>query len=433
MDAAPPPHDIAGSQSPGAGLGTVLLRSSILGLFTGLFAVAYLWLVDRITDVVWPDEPGLSWFSGTIWTFLVPVCAGVLVGVIYQLFRLPPRYPGFIDELEAGEVDPRSAPGAIAIAVVSLAGGASLGPEAPLGTAGGAMGTWLARRQRGSAAEVRQMSFIGISGAFGGLLSTPIGGPLLAFELEHEQTHNYYFTNLVPGVVAGALSFGVMWPLVGAPFEGLLTIPQGEFRSWMLIAAAAMGVFGALAAFITGKVTVSVVNTMRKLDTSPITRGLVGGALVGATAFVLPPTLFSGQSELPQILDSVQELGVVFLLALALLKSVAMGASLGGGFYGGPIFPTFFIGATLGMAVNAVFPVIPLGISVGAMMAALGAAIALTPVSMSILAAIMVQSGLEAFGAIVVAAVAAYALRIAVSRRRASGDIQSSSAAHEPS
>jgi H+/Cl- antiporter ClcA len=357
--------------------------------------------------------------------------AGLLVGLVYRVFRLPARYPGFIDELEAGEVEPRSAPGALAIAILSLSGGASLGPEAPLGTAGGAMGTWLARRSQADGAGVRQMTFIGISGAFGGLLSTPIGGPLLAFELEHEQTHAYYFTNLVPGVIAGALSFGVMWPLVGAPFEGLLAIPQGEFRSWMLIAAAGMGVIAAAAALVTGKVTVGIVDVMRKLDSAPVVRGLVGGVLVGAIAFTLPPTLFSGQSELPIILGQMESLGVGFLIALALFKAVAMGASLGGGFFGGPIFPTFFIGATLGMAVNVAFPAIPLGVAVGSMMAALGAAMALTPVSMAILAAIMVQSGLEAFGAIVVAAVTAYAIRFALSSTNSTGDVQRSSSSQE--
>lgn len=52
------------------------------------------------------------------------------------------------------------------------------------------------RRRGGDEEMLRQMAFIGISGAFGGLMSTPIGGPLLAFELEQKQTHSYYFRSL---------------------------------------------------------------------------------------------------------------------------------------------------------------------------------------------------------------------------------------------
>lgn len=79
-----------------------------------------------------------------------------------------------------------------------------------------------------------------MSGVFGGLMSTPIGGPLLAFELEHEQTHGYYDRHLVPGMLAGAVTFGLMWPVIGAPFSGLLDIPRPDFESWMLLAAAGM-------------------------------------------------------------------------------------------------------------------------------------------------------------------------------------------------
>lgn len=57
---------------------------------------------------------------------------------------------------------------AILVAVVSLIVGASLGPEAPLGRAVGAAGTWLARRKGGDETEVRTATFTGMSGMFGG-------------------------------------------------------------------------------------------------------------------------------------------------------------------------------------------------------------------------------------------------------------------------
>jgi len=104
------------------------------------------------------------------------------------------------------------------------------------------------------------------------------------------------------------------------------------------------------------------------------------------------------------------------LIALALVKAIALGASLGGGFYGGPIFPLFFIGGVLGIAVNVVFPAIPLGLAVGATMAGLGAAVSLLPLSMAILVAILTNSGLVVSSAIVVAAATAFALRQMVMR-----------------
>lgn len=405
-----------------------VLRSIGLGIFSGVFALIYLIGIELAVESLWHDWETTSWFSGNLTTLIAPVTAGVLVGAVYKYLKLPPRFHGFIEELQEGKVEPSTAPGAIGIAILSLISGPSLGPEAPLGTAGGAAGTWLARRSGGDAEEVRQMSFIGMSGMFGGLLSTPIGGPLMAFELEHDQSHGYYFQHLVPGMISGGVAFGIMWPVIGAPFAGLLAIPQEAFASWMLLAAAGIGVFGAAAAVIVGKVLVKIVDAMRRLDGKPILRGTIAGLAIAVTAFALPLTMFSGQTTLPVVIEEYQSLGVWMLLALAIFKTVALGASLGGGFYGGPIFPIFFIGAALGLAVNILFPAIPAGLAVAATMAALGAAVATLPLSMAILAALMVGSGIEMFGAVVIAAAVAFAIRYALTRPDARGDVQTSAA-----
>ena len=401
----------------------VVGESMILGAFTGVFGVLYLWLIEWLHEHLWGEHGGdTDWFSGTIWVLVIPVAAGLVIGLIYRGLRLPPRFKGFVEDLEEGEVDPKTTPGSLLIAVVSLISGPSLGPEAPLGAAGGAAGTWLARRRTGDADDVRQLSFIGISGAFGGLLSTPIGGPLLAFELEHDQTHDYYLTHLVPGVIAGAVSFGVMWPLVGAPFEGLLAVPQDGFRSWMLVAAVGLGVVAAVAALVVGRISVGVVTAMRNFDDRPVLRGLFGGLVVAVVGFMHPLTLFSGQTTLQPILSDVASFGLITLIALGLLKAVALGASLGGGFFGGSIFPIFFIGAVLGVAAHAAFPVLPLGLAVASMMAALGAALAMLPLSMAVLAALLTSSGLEVFGAVAVASVTAYAIRLVVAPGASASD-----------
>ncbi|MCB1245917.1 MAG: chloride channel protein [Acidimicrobiia bacterium] len=408
--------------SPERKYAKVIVQAVGLGLGTGFFAVGYLWLIHVLQHWLWSDQDSSAWFSGDVWTIVIPLVTGLLVGLVYKFLPIPSRFPGFIKELEHGEVEPRTAPAAIGIAVLSLVGGASLGPEAPLGTAGGAAGTWLARRERGDKDKVRQLSFVGISGSFGGLMSTPIGGPLLAFELEHDHTQDYYYSNLVPGVVAGAFSFGIVWSFVGTPFENLLSVPDVEFRPWMLLAAIGLGALAFLAAVVVGRIMVWMTALLRPLDGYPVLRGLAGGAIIAAIGFTLPLTLFSGQESLPAILDDFAAFGIPLLIALALLKAAALGASLGSGMYGGPIFPMFFMGGVLGIAVHAVFPGIPLGLAVGCMMAGLGAAAALIPLSMGILVTIMLGASFEIFGAVVFAAVVAYALRVTVLYRQQESD-----------
>lgn len=389
----------------------LLLHSLVLGVFGGVFAIVYLLAVEEGTHLIWGDTDEVGWFAGSWRSLLIPVAAGLVVGMLYKAMSVPPRFKGFIDELEEGEVDPATAPGAVLVAVVSLIGGASLGPEAPLGTGAGAAGTWLARHNRADEATTRALTFAGMSAAFGGLVSSPLGGPLLAFELEHEQSRSYYFHHLIPGIVAGAVSFGIVWPVLGAPFIGLYDVAAVEFRSWMLAAAVGIGLLGAFVSLGIGKVLVSIIGWMRRLDSRPVARGVVGGVGVAGTGFLLPLTLFSGQGGLAVVLEDPVSIGWVTLVSLIVVKTVALALSLGAGFYGGPIFPLFFIGGVLGVLIHVAVPALPLGLAVGGAMAALGAAAAFIPLSLTILASLVIQADFLTSGAILIAAATGFVFR----------------------
>jgi H+/Cl- antiporter ClcA len=106
----------------------------------GVIGIAYLFVVETGIHAIWPDEDGFEWFSSGPETVIIPIAAGLIVGFLYKILKVPGRLKGFIAELEEGEVDTKTVPAAQLIAIVSLIGGASLGPEAPLGTAAGGAG-----------------------------------------------------------------------------------------------------------------------------------------------------------------------------------------------------------------------------------------------------------------------------------------------------
>jgi H+/Cl- antiporter ClcA len=407
----------------------VILQAILLGLFGGIFGLGYLLLVETGLHAIWPETESFEWFSGGPRALLIPVVAGLIVGALYKVLKLPARFKGFIAELEEGHVDPKTTPGAVLIAIISLLGGASLGPEAPLATAAGGAGTWLSRKTGGNELDTRVATFSGISAVFGGLMSTPIGGPLIAFELEHQQTSTYYFQQIVPGAIAGAVGFAVMWPVIGTPIVGLYEFDAVPFRDWMLIAGAGIGIVAGLAALIVGRIMVGVVSLMRRLDTRPVTRGLIGGAAIGLIGFVMPLTQLSGVQGLKPIFEQPAAIGVGLLLALALLKAVALGASLGGGFYGGSIFPIFFIGGALGAAIHLLVPEIPFQIAAGCAMAAMGAAVAMIPLSMALIGTFLVQGGLLESAAILVAVITAYAIRYSLAPPGGASDAGEAAAA----
>ena len=75
-------------------------------------------------------HPG--WFGGHWWWVAVTVAAGIVVGLLRLLMRLPEQIPSLIADLTDGHVEARLVPGIVAVSAVSLIGGASLGPEKAL-------------------------------------------------------------------------------------------------------------------------------------------------------------------------------------------------------------------------------------------------------------------------------------------------------------
>jgi H+/Cl- antiporter ClcA len=107
-------------------------------------------------------------------------------------------------------------------------------------------------------------------------------------------------------------------------------------------------------------------------------------------AKVLPITLFLGTDGLATTTSQAATIGVGLLILFALAKLLALSGALSFGFIGGPIFPLLFVGATLGSAINLLFPQIPFGLAVGCMMAAVPGALVPIPLALAVIVALVV-------------------------------------------
>ncbi len=384
-------------------------RSAVIGIFGGVFAVAFIGVEHALTGLVWGQTGGYEWFGGGLRALVVPIAAGALVGLIYLVLGLPRRLHSFIEELEEGRTDPGTAPGAVLVALVSLVGGASLGPEAPLVTGAAGFANWLTERVSASPEDTRTATLSAAAGVFGGLMSSPLIGALLALELEHDQDLPFFFRHIIPGGVSGTIGFLIVYPVLGAPFLGLYRFPPFEFSAWYLAAGAAMGVVGAIVGLSIGLVAKIVGRVVGRLPASPVARAAIGGCVLGAVGFMMPATLFSGVDTLGAVVADPAEIGVGLLLAVVALKMVTLTTSLRTGFYGGPFFPMFFIGGSVGAVLHLLFPAVPLALAVGATMAATGA-MASIPLSVAVLGAFVVGVGPPAAAVISIAVIVAFSI-----------------------
>ena len=131
---------------------------------------------------------------------------------------------------------------------------------------------------------------------------------------------------------------------------------------------------------------------------------------MGLLGMALPLTRGLGTEGLVIVTENAAQIGVTLLIILALAKLLALAGALAAGFIGGPIFPLFFVGGTLGVAVNLMFPDVPVALAVGCLMAAIASAGAPVPFTLSVIVLLIV--GLPATEAIpvILAGVTAHVL-----------------------
>ena len=340
----------------------------------------------------WYSDSDPGWFGGHWWWVAVAAAAGVVVGLLRRLARLPRDVPGLIADLQTEQVDRRLVPGLVGVSVVSLIGGASLGPEKALGAMGGGAGGWLAQRRRLSKEDSQVNTLAGFAGAYGGLFSSTVIVVLLILEVARPGGQRLTKA-LAAEIVASSLSFGIYFAIAGAVFLDHYEVPSYKFEDWQLLAGVPLGLFAALVVMLLVGFMIAAARMFGRLKAPAIAKSTLGGVVFGIVGVALPLTMFSGSNQLTTVLKDAGTLGVGLLVAILIAKMLTFAVSEGSGFIGGPIFPSLFIGGTAGVIVHQVIPGVPLGLAFTCLLAAVPGALVPAPFSMVLMAAFLTQVG----------------------------------------
>ena len=377
---------------------TLLFGAVPVGIIVGLAALAFVTCMRLGTLGLWTTLAGALGIAHAMeqpWFILgVTSIGGLLVGLCTAFFRAGGEVHLLQELQQEGRIDFRKVPGTLLTALVSLVFGASVGPEGPLLDLGAGIGSFLAERLRQPAEQARVLTYTAASAVFGAFFDSPFGSAFLALELPHAQSTRFYRL-LFPGIVASIMTYGLFLLLAGGTLGGEFTFPPYPgFHFLYLLYAIPLGIVGAGAGIMFIYLFRELHYLMRPLERRPVLRGIIGGVVFGLLAMHFPLILFSGEQQLETLLHTGLRLGLFSLLLLGFLKIVVTCLCLNAGFFGGRIFPSFFAGGALGMAIYLLFPAIPLVVCMLCVLSALAVSIMKIPVSMTLIVGALIQPGL---------------------------------------
>ena len=379
-----------------------LIFAAILGIPISAAAYGFLALVSWLQHYLFQDLPD-QLIGGTTPAWW-PIPWLVLCGLLTSLtIRYLPGNSGHSPALgfKTGG-GPPTAPelvGVILAALTTLSLGAVLGPEAPLIAIGGGLGA-LAVRLVKKDSPPTAVTIIASAGSFAAI-STLLGSPLLgAFLIMEAAGVSGATLSLValPGLLAagiGSLIFVGLdaWTGLGTFSIGLTTVPPAfpptvATLTWAL----AFGVVAALVGWLIKSLALNVRQVVHR-NRIPVT--MVLGLLVGLTAMIFQlitgrsatEVLFSGEDAMPELVANAADYTVGVLVLLIVCKAVAYGLSLSA-FRGGPVFPSMFIGAAIGVAASGL-PGLNLAAAIGMGIGGMCATMLKLPLTSALLAVVL--------------------------------------------
>jgi H+/Cl- antiporter ClcA len=367
-------------------------RAVIVGTLAGAAALGFNLLVREGTNLIWPEEIDYGWLGGSWWWIGLVGLTGLIVGLLRMFLRVPDDLRGSLAIMQEGAVDRSNALQAIGISVVSLVGGASLGPFDGGVRSGAMVGDWYATIRNLSEKDRQKTTVIGINGSLAGMLTAPFLATLLTTELSWPEKRDYYRI-LLPSITAAVFGFAVSFAVLGDTFLGVFSMPGYDVRFWHFGLAVLLGLLAAALSWVLGLAVFVIRRWVIPLIANPVVRSTIGGLVVGAIAMVLPLTLASGKGQLGAAIDNYEALGAALLITVVFGKIIAVAFSLTSGFIGGPVMPALFIGGTAGLAVHVLIPEIPITLAFSCMLVAIPGISVGAPFTMMFLAALTVGVG----------------------------------------
>ena len=322
-----------------------ILIAIVIGIILGFVGAAFYWCMNLATDF----RTGHWWMI-----FFLPVC-GLLIIWLYRIRHV--NEDGgtnlVIESVCTKEKLPlQMAPLIFITTVLTHLCGGSAGREGAALQIGGSISTGIGRLFRVKEDEQDILTMCGMSAAFSAIFGTPLTAAIFALEVAHVGIMQY--AALVPCVISALTAHGI----VSLFFEQDMGLSVISIPSFNIENAIIFAVFGALCAAVSIAFCILLHKTQdlyRKHIRNIFLRIFLGGCFVLALTLIFRSQDYNGLG-LSMIQTAFRGDAPPYAFVF---KMILTALTLGAGYKGGEIVPTFFVGATFGCLFANLFGLSP--------------------------------------------------------------------------
>lgn len=314
------------------------LIAGCTGLLGGALGTLFHKSVEIATDFR-TEHSFIIWF--------LPV-GGIAIIALYKVCKLNENTGTneVIDSIRTNNnVPPILAPLIFISTVITHLLGGSAGREGAALQLGGSIGSIIGRIFRLDEKDMHIITLCGMSSVFAALFGTPLTATF--FALEVISVGVIYYAGLIPCLVSSLVAYEISLFFGAKPIRFLdLDVPQISFAAITKTAALA-----AACALVSILFCLAIKKTrllLLKLIKNDYLRIAAGGAAIIMLTFLVQTRDYNGAG-----MDVIERaIGGSARPEAFLLKIIFTAITIGAGYKGGEIVPTFFIGATLGCVVG---------------------------------------------------------------------------------
>ena len=273
--------------------------------------------------------------------YLLPVL-GLLIAGLYRITKVEGKDTNaVIESVHFGKNVPVLLVPVIFIStVLTHLGGGSAGREGAALQIGGGIGHATGRMLHLGQKDLPLATLCGMSAVFSALFGTPLTAAVFAMEVISVGV--FYYAGLLPCLTAALVGYLVSL-LMGVP-PTRFTVADPSMDAWIMLLVVVLAVGCALVSILFCRGMQETGRLAARLLPNPFLRAFVGGALVIGLTLLVGNTDYNGAGmEVVQRAIGGEAVGWAWLL-----KLLFTAVTIGFGFKGGEVVPSFFVGACFG-------------------------------------------------------------------------------------